>query len=147
MDKKNITNPYDQETQNLWKKYRKRMDPSALRLSFLNHLNYTRAKDEYSATPFDKYLSLSYVIRDRMVEKWSKTQQQYYKTDAKRVYYLSLEFLLGRALVNNAINLNILDELKYVVKELGSGLEELAELEPDAGLGNGGLGRLAACFL
>ena len=96
MDKKNITNPYDQETQNLWKKYRKRMDPNALRLSFLNNLNYTRAKDEYSATPFDKYLSLSYVIRDRMVERWSKTQQQYYKSDAKRIYYLSLEFLLHK---------------------------------------------------
>lgn len=135
------------ETRDLWKTYRKKMDPEALRISFLNHLNYTRAKDHFSATGHDLYLSLAYAVRDRMVERWNKTQQTYYNVDAKRIYYLSLEFLLGRALFNNIINLNILDEVKYVVKNLGYDFDTLLEIEPDAGLGNGGLGRLAACFL
>ncbi|MBU3956094.1 glycogen/starch/alpha-glucan phosphorylase [bacterium] len=131
----------------LVKNYRKRMDSSALRLSIRNHLRYTRAKDEFSATAYDKYMSLCYAIRDRIVERWSKTQQSYYNEDVKRVYYLSLEFLLGRALLNNIINLNLIEEVKYVVKKSGDDFTKLLELEPDAGLGNGGLGRLAACYL
>ncbi|RLD17230.1 MAG: glycogen phosphorylase, partial [Caldiserica bacterium] len=131
----------------LWKTYRKRLDVEGLGLSILNHIHYTRAKDDYSATDFDRYLALAYTIRDRIVERWSKTQQTYYNVDAKRVYYLSLEFLLGKLILNNIINLGILDEVKYVVKKLGFDFEKLIEQECDAGLGNGGLGRLAACFL
>jgi len=131
----------------LYRDYRKRMDVDAIRLSFINHLHYTRAKDEYSATDFDDYLSLAYTIRDRIVEKWSETQQEYYNKNAKRVYYLSLEFLLGRLILNNIINLKMLDQTKYVMKQLGHDFDKLLALEPDAGLGNGGLGRLAACFL
>jgi len=131
----------------LWKNYKKRMDVEGIGLSFLNHLHYTRAKDEYSATDYDRYLALSYTIRDRIVERWSKTQQTYYNIDAKRVYYLSLEFLLGKLILNNIVNLGIMDEVKYVIKKLGYDFDKLVELEPDAGLGNGGLGRLAACFL
>ncbi|MDO9513932.1 MAG: glycogen/starch/alpha-glucan phosphorylase, partial [Elusimicrobiota bacterium] len=131
----------------LVKNYRKRMDSSALRLSIKNHLRYTRAKDEFSATDYDKYMGLCYAVRDRMVERWSKTQQSYYNEDVKRVYYLSLEFLLGRALLNNIINLNLIEEVKYVIKKGGDDFNKLLELEPDAGLGNGGLGRLAACYL
>ena len=133
--------------EDLLKNYRKRMDSSALRLSMKNHLRYTRAKDEFSATNYDKYMGLCYAIRDRMVERWSKTQQSYYNENVKRVYYLSLEFLLGRALLNNIINLNLIEEVKYVIKKGGDDLNALLELEPDAGLGNGGLGRLAACYL
>jgi len=133
--------------EDLLKNYRKRMDSSALRLSIKNHLCYTRAKDEFSATNYDKYMGLCYAIRDRMVERWSKTQQSYYNENVKRVYYLSLEFLLGRALLNNIINLNLIEEVKYVIKKGGDDLNALLELEPDAGLGNGGLGRLAACYL
>ncbi len=147
MNNKKEENTNQEEQKDLWKFYRKKMDPEALRISLVNHLSYTRAKDTFSATEHDKYLSLAYTIRDRMVERWSKTQQTYYNVDTKRVYFLSLEFLLGRALLNNIINLNILDEIKYVVKNLAYHFEELVELEPDAGLGNGGLGRLAACFL
>ncbi|OGS21246.1 MAG: glycogen phosphorylase [Elusimicrobia bacterium RIFOXYA2_FULL_39_19] len=123
------------------------MDVDALRLSFQNHLHYTRAKDEYSATDFDKYLSLAYTVRDRIVEKWSDTQQTYYNINSKRVYYLSLEFLMGRLVLNNIVNLKVMDEMKYIVKRLGYDFDKLTQLEPDAGLGNGGLGRLAACFL
>ncbi|MCD6413620.1 MAG: glycogen/starch/alpha-glucan phosphorylase [Elusimicrobia bacterium] len=131
----------------LWKDYKKRMDANALRLSFLNHIHYTRAKDEFSATEYDKYLALAYTVRDRMVERWSKTQQSYYNEDVKRVYYLSLEFLLGRLLLHNIVNLDIYEDIKYVVKKCGYDFDGLLELEPDAALGNGGLGRLAACFL
>ncbi len=135
------------EDKDLWKDYKKRMDANALRLSFLNHIHYTRAKDEFSATEHDKYLALAYTVRDRMVERWSKTQQAYYNEDVKRVYYLSLEFLLGRLLLHNIVNLNIYEDMKYVVKKCGYDFEGLLDLEPDAALGNGGLGRLAACFL
>lgn len=145
--KKIIEEKVEDEKENLWKNYRKRMDTDALRLSFLNHLRYTRAKDGFSATDYDKYLSLAYTIRDRMVERWSKTQQTYYIKNVKRVYYLSLEFLMGRLILNNIINLNIIDDVKYIIKNLGLDFDHLINLEPDAGLGNGGLGRLAACFL
>lgn len=131
----------------LVKNYRKRMDTGALQLSIQNHLLYTRAKDEYSATDYDRYMSLAYAVRDRIVERWIKTQQAYYNEDVKRVYYLSLEYLLGRALLNNIINLNLIDEMKYIVKKSGQDFNKILELEPDAGLGNGGLGRLAACYV
>ena len=131
----------------LVKNYRKRMDTGALQLSIQNHLLYTRAKDEYSATDYDRYMSLAYAVRDRIVERWIKTQQAYYNEDVKRVYYLSLEYLLGRALLNNIINLNLIDEMKYIIKKSGQDFNKILELEPDAGLGNGGLGRLAACYV
>jgi len=137
----------EEKIKDLWKFYRKRMDAEVLKLSFMNHLYYTRAKDEFSATNYDRYVSLATMIRDRMVERWSKTQQTYYNVNTKRVYYLSLEFLLGRLILNNIINLGILDEVKYIVKNLGYDFYSLINEEKDAGLGNGGLGRLAACFL
>lgn len=133
--------------ENLWKNYRKRMDEAALRRSFINHINYTRAKDLSDATNYDNYIGLASIIRDRMVERWNKTHQQYYNKNTKRIYYLSLEFLLGRLILNNIINLNVLEEIKHTVSNLGYDLDKLINMENDAGLGNGGLGRLAACFL
>jgi len=115
--------------------------------SFLNHRKYSLAKDEYTATDHDNYLSLALTIRDELIQKWIKTQQTYYDKDVKRVYYLSLEFLIGRTLTNSLINLCIMDECKAAIKELGIDFETIVEEEKDAGLGNGGLGRLAACFL
>jgi len=112
-----------------------------------NHLLYTLAKDQYSATQLDRYTSLVLGIRDQLIKRWIRTQQTYYDVDAKRVYYLSLEFLMGRALGNSLVNLRLLDECFQALHELGYDLEELQEVEWDAGLGNGGLGRLAACFL
>jgi len=118
-----------------------------LQRSFLRHLQYTLVKDKYSATPTDMYLALSYAVRDMLVERWLDTQQSYYINDAKRVYYISMEFLMGRTLGNSLINLGIFSEWEAALKEMGITIEELAEKEWDAGLGNGGLGRLAACFL
>lgn len=122
-------------------------DVESLQRSVAQHLECSLAKDTYSATKLDIYKSLVYTVRDRMVERWIATQQTYYDKDVKRVYYLSLEFLIGRTLGNSLINLDLLDQVNQACHELGYELEELREIEWDAGLGNGGLGRLAACFL
>jgi len=118
-----------------------------LRRSFLYHLHHTLVKDKYSATKPDLYMALAYAVRDLLAERWLDTQQAYYRNDAKRVYYLSMEFLMGRTLNNALINLGLREEWDTVLKELGLDIAELQEMEWDAGLGNGGLGRLAACFL
>jgi len=114
---------------------------------FLRHRHYSLAKDEYTATDYDNFLSLAYTVRDMLFDRWIKTQQTYYNKDVKRVYYLSLEFLMGRTLGNALVNLGIQNEAEVAMKELGLDIAELREEEKDAGLGNGGLGRLAACFL
>src|SRR5256714_5415522 len=92
-------------------------------------------------------MSLALTVRDRLIERWISTQQRYYKKDAKRVYYLSAEFLMGRALANNLINLGLYDTARDAMKMLNLDLGDVLEQEVDAGLGNGGLGRLAACYL
>jgi len=122
-------------------------EAAAMLHSFTNHLLYSLAKDQYSATTLDRYMSLALTIRDRLIERWISTQQRYYKKDAKRVYYLSAEFLMGRALSNNLINLGMYDVARDAMKMLNLELADLLEQEVDAGLGNGGLGRLAACYL
>lgn len=114
---------------------------------FLHHRRYSLAKDIYSATAYDDYQSLALTIRDRIIEKWILTQQKYHDQNCKRVYYFSLEFLPGRLLENNIINLGLEEEVTCAVKSLGLNLEDILEKEPDPGLGNGGLGRLAACLL
>jgi starch phosphorylase len=118
-----------------------------LQRSFLRHLQYTLVKDKFTATTGDLYHALAYAVRDVLVERWLDTQQSYYINDAKRVYYISMEFLMGRALGNSLINLGIMEEWQTALKQMGIDVEELQEQEWDAGLGNGGLGRLAACFL
>lgn len=123
------------------------LNAEAIKQSFEHHLLYTLAKDEYSSTLHDWYSSLALTTRDKLIEGWIKTQQKYYDTKAKRVYYLSLEFLMGRTLGNSLVNLNLCDEAAQALRELGHTLEEIREREWDAGLGNGGLGRLAACFM
>ncbi len=122
-------------------------DIESLKKSFIHHLEYSLAKDEFSATKHDCFKSLALLARDRLVERWIETQQAYYREDAKRVYYLSLEFLMGRALGNCLINEGLYDEAGQALRDLGQNMEELREAEWDAGLGNGGLGRLAACFM
>ncbi|MBN2653059.1 MAG: glycogen/starch/alpha-glucan phosphorylase [Spirochaetales bacterium] len=122
-------------------------DEDSLMWGFAEHLRFTCGVDRFIATPHDKYLSMAYTIRDRIINRWLATQQAHYKSDTKRVYYMSLEFLMGRAMGNNVINLELEDVVKEVLTDFGYNWEELREEEQDAGLGNGGLGRLAACFL
>ncbi|HOG52146.1 MAG TPA: glycogen/starch/alpha-glucan phosphorylase, partial [Lentisphaeria bacterium] len=118
-----------------------------LQRSFLRHLHYTTVKDKFSATKADLYLALSYAVRDMLAERWLDTQQSYYRNDSKRVYYISMEFLMGRTLGNSMVNLGLMEEWQSALKEMGVDIDELQDAEWDAGLGNGGLGRLAACFL
>jgi glycogen phosphorylase len=125
----------------------KGMDEESLVSAFVNHLEYSQAKDEYSATPLDFYKSIALTMRDLLFERWIDTMQTYYKKPSKRVYYLSLEFLVGRTLNNAMINLGVRDQVEEALKGWDLSLGDLEELEYDAGLGNGGLGRLAACFL
>ena len=122
-------------------------DARSLQKSFAGHLEYSQAKNRYIATSHDLYQCMAFSIRDRLMERWNDTMNTYYEENVKRVYYLSLEYLMGRTLGNSLVNLGITGETEKALSELGYKLEELRELEPDAGLGNGGLGRLAACFL
>ena len=102
-----------------------------LQRSFLRHLQYTLVKDKYSATKTDLYLALAHAVRDVLVDNWLDTQQSYYINDAKRVYYISMEFLMGRALGNSLINLDIMDEWQTALKEMGIDIQELLEKEWD----------------
>ncbi len=111
------------------------------------HILSTLAKDPTRASKYDVYNAVAYAIRDDLIKRWIKTQDTYYNMDAKRVYYLSLEFLTGRTLGNSLINMGLFEKCYQALHELGHDLEEIREIEWDAGLGNGGLGRLAACFL
>ena len=122
-------------------------DVKSIGQQYARHLKLSMAKDEYSATKNDKFKSLVYTVRDRLFEKWINTQQSYYHNDVKRVYYLSMEYMMGRMLGNAMINLGLENTFHQALQELGIRMEELQNLEFDAGLGNGGLGRLAACFL
>ncbi|TFH00989.1 MAG: hypothetical protein E4H13_06055, partial [Calditrichales bacterium] len=122
-------------------------DVSSLQKDFVNHLEFSQAKDRFSATPFDFYASLAFTVRDRMFERWIESQQTYYEKECKRVYYISMEYMMGRMLCNSLINLGLQENTRAALWELGLDLEDLREIESDAGLGNGGLGRLAACFL
>lgn len=115
--------------------------------AFNRHVHYTLVKDRNVATPRDYYFALAHTVRDHLVSRWIRTQQYYYEKDPKRVYYLSLEYYMGRSLQNTMINLGIQGTVDEALYQLGLDIEELEELEEDAGLGNGGLGRLAACFL
>lgn len=112
-----------------------------------HHLKYTLAKDRYTATDRDRFLAACAAVRDRIVERWIETQQRYHDGNAKRAYYLSMEFLLGRSLRNNLVNLGLEDAFHQGLRTLGLDARMLLDVEADAGLGNGGLGRLAACFL
>ena len=122
-------------------------DVESLQEAFIDHLEFSLAKDKYSATQLDYFKALALTIRDRLFEKWIETQQSYYDQDAKRIYYISMEYMLGRTVDNALMNLGLWDEMKKALYELGLDMEELLAYQCDAGLGNGGLGRLAACFL
>jgi starch phosphorylase len=123
-------------------------DARSIRQSILRHLQFTLGElPRHVDSKWEPYVSLALAVRDRMVANWIRTQEAYYEEDAKRVYYLSLEFLMGRTLGNAMLNVGITEACGQALHDLGYTLEDLRNAEWDAGLGNGGLGRLAACFL
>jgi glycogen phosphorylase len=119
----------------------------ALRRSISNRLMYGVGKDAVAARPQDWLNAAALAVRDRLVARWMKTTRQQYEQDVKRVYYLSMEFLIGRTFTNALLALGIYDQMNEALASLGVDMASIAELEHDAALGNGGLGRLAACFL
>ncbi|MFO0824043.1 MAG: glycogen/starch/alpha-glucan phosphorylase, partial [Gemmataceae bacterium] len=121
--------------------------PSDLKHAILENLYYTQVKFPAVATPNDRYMALAHTIRDRVVRRAMDTFETYYRKAARTVCYLSAEYLLGPHLGNNIINLGLEPEVRKAVAELGLNFDELLDQEEEPGLGNGGLGRLAACFL
>lgn len=119
----------------------------ALKRSFLDNLFYMQGKFPVLATAYDYYMALAYTVRDRMLQRWNSTASAYTQQGSRTVSYLSAEFLMGPYLGNNLINLGIHDTARQAVAELGLDLDELLRQEDEPGLGNGGLGRLAACFI
>jgi len=123
------------------------MSVEGLKEDFAWHLRYSLAKGEERATARDVYTAFATAVRDRLVERWISTQEEYSHQNTKRVYYMSLEFLIGRLLGNNVINLKADRLCSDALKDYGIDWNDLRDFESDAGLGNGGLGRLAACYI
>lgn len=123
------------------------MTDAVLKRAFVDHLSYSLGKGPNNSTALDRFVAFALTVRDRLTYRWAQTQETYSRTDAKRIYYLSAEFLLGRALANNLHSLELYDKADTLLAEAGLKLSDLLEDEPEPGLGNGGLGRLAACFL
>eukprot|EP00899_Mesostigma_viride_P029454 jgi/Mesvir1/9694/Mv12172-RA.1 len=122
-------------------------DVLSIQESIVNHVEYTIARSRYKFDDFEAYQATAHSVRDRLIESWNDTHQHFRELNPKRVYYMSMEFLMGRSLQNCMYNLGIYEPYKQALMQLGYNLEELKEQEMDAALGNGGLGRLAACFL
>ena len=118
-----------------------------LRDAILNKLTYSCSKTPSNAGPYDWYLATVLAVRDRMVDRWLESEQRTERKHGKRVYYLSIEFLIGRLLFDSLINLRLLGTARAALASLDVDLDQLRKLEPDAALGNGGLGRLAACYM
>ena len=123
------------------------MDPAAFKRALLDHVHYSCARELREATPADLYQALAHAVRDRLVHRWLATQRTYEERDVKRVYYLSSEFLTGRSLGLCLLNLGLYETAEAVASERGVDLDRILDQEGDPGLGNGGLGRLAACIL
>jgi glycogen phosphorylase len=123
------------------------MDATGIAEDLRRYFCRTLGRDTDCNNTHYPYTALAMAVRDRLMERWQNTQRAYHEKDCKRTYYISLEFLMGRALGNSVLNLGLGEAVEQGLYELGLVLEEISESEPDAGLGNGGLGRLAACFL
>lgn len=123
------------------------IETDSLKSDIRRHILFTLGNDPDKSDPYSVYMGLAYCVRDRLLERWVRTQRSLYDTLAKRVYFLSLEFLPGRFLKNYLISLNMEKEARRTLQEMGIDLDELEEEEWDAGLGNGGLGRLASCYM
>lgn len=122
-------------------------DVLSIQQSIVHHVEYTLARSRYKFDDLEAYMATAYSVRDRLIESWNDTQSYFKQADPKRVYYMSMEFLMGRSLLNALWNLGVKDQYAEALTELGYKLEILVDKERDAALGNGGLGRLAACFL
>lgn len=122
-------------------------DIPAIQHQIVNHVEYTLARTRYNFDAFGAYQATALSVRDRLIESWNDTQQFFTSRDVKRVYYLSLEFLMGRYLTNSLMNIGVHNQFSEALKGLGFDMETVASEERDPGLGNGGLGRLAACFM
>lgn len=123
------------------------LESYSLQNQLAEHLEFILVRDKKTVTQEDIYYALSMAIRDRLVRNWLRTQNIYNEENVKRVYYLSMEYLPGRLLGNSLINLDFYDECFHILKDIGFHLDEIMETENEMGLGNGGLGRLASCFL
>lgn len=123
------------------------LDADGWRRSLSNHLVYSIGKDPITATTRDWFYTAAAAVRERLIERWMETMRSYYRADTKRVYYLSMEFLMGRTLMNSVLNMGCEPAFRQAVESLGLDFHAIREIEHDAALGNGGLGRLAACFL
>ncbi|MEO1592338.1 MAG: glycogen/starch/alpha-glucan phosphorylase [Cyanobacteria bacterium J06632_22] len=123
------------------------IDVETLRRALADNLFYVQGKFPGTATPMDYYMALAYTVRDRILQRWIASAQSYHKPEVRAVAYLSAEYLLGPHLANNLVNLDIAEPVREAVKRVGLDLDELIEQEEEPGLGNGGLGRLAACYM
>ncbi len=123
------------------------MDSQSINEDFRRYFSLTLGRDRHCQSTHYPYTALALSLRDRLMERWKYTRYAHEESDCRRAHYMSLEFLMGRALGNTMLNLGIEDEATQALYDLGLELEEIAQAEHDAGLGNGGLGRLAACFL
>jgi starch phosphorylase len=123
------------------------LDAGAIQQSFLNHVQHTQGKHPSAATSLDQFMSIAHTARDRMFDRWTRTWRRNIRERPKRVYYLSMEYLLGRLLEDGMRSMDIRAASDEALEDLGMDLSEVEHQEHDAGLGNGGLGRLAACFL
>ncbi len=122
-------------------------DLESVKYSLASHLMFSVGVEPINATARDWFMAAAFAVRDRVSERWMPTLNRYYAEDRKRVYYLSMEFLIGRTLVNAIVNLNLYDTLRQAMHEMGLDFEDVVGREVEAALGNGGLGRLAACLL
>lgn len=123
------------------------LDKESIKRSLVNLLVYAIGKDQMTATHRDWFHTTANAVRERLIERWMETMRSYYRADAKRVYYLSLEFLTGRLLSSSLVNMGFYQACRDALADLDLDINVIEEMENDQALGNGGLGRLAACFL
>lgn len=139
--------PHLQLDEILPRQYSESLTSEEILRDIARRMMYSVVKDRYTATDLNVFTAVAYAVRDRLMERWFTTQHSFYENDVKRIYYLSLEFLMGRSLEMNVLNLRATEGYREALARFGASLDTVAHKEADAGLGNGGLGRLAACFL
>jgi len=122
------------------------MQIESINTFYYRYLRYFMAKDDATATPYDKYMALSYAVRNQMVDKWIETQKRYHDNNDRRIYFLSMEYVIGRSLYQNIVNLGLEESLSEAAVDLGFSLDQIFDVEHECELGNGAKGVLAACF-